>query len=80
MYQGHLGNRYDRSIDPYQVGKPLRERTPAEQDALDQLNTHAIKMRALIEGCNGHADGRSLAMALTKLDETMALAKRAIDA
>lgn len=78
MYAGYLGNRYHVD-DPNQVGHPQRERTGEEQTLITGLAGLEVDVRLFLMSLPNDCDRRATATALTKLDELVMWAKRAID-
>lgn len=78
MYSGHLGTRHDKD-DPNHLGLPERPRTEEENQLISALAKQEIEMRVFLMSIPNDGDKRAAATALTKLDELVMWARRAID-
>jgi hypothetical protein len=74
------GSYRHEETDPNQLRAPERERDEREQAFITMLSAQEAQMRDFL-GSFPHAacDGRAKSTALTKLDELVMWAKRAID-
>lgn len=77
MYQGHLDTLHTPA-DPFHLLAEQRDRTADEKHYIANLHGGATAFKMLLDGLPSDVDGRAKAVALTKLDEFVMWAQKAI--